>query len=351
MLLPGRHDDSNKYRYGFNGKEKDDELKGEGNSYDYGMRIYDSRIGKFLSRDPLAKSYPYYTPYQYAGNTPIQAIDIDGLEEYFYWNTLKNEVSALQLDLVPIPQNPPDISEFGLYQTPRRAKQVGLAREAERQRKVNEARNEALKEGIREQQRLSNPLWLAFEFSPFGTAASSIRNYSEGEYGWAAFDLALGTLELRSFVNSRSFNNSRFFSGLGRLPIEGFAQKSVEQFGEIVERIYKSRHRPSFRKGVVEKVWKNAQDVNGKVYDPNTFEVLEWDSTKSRAGQWDMGHLPGEEWRKLRQDYIDGNKTWKQVLDEYNDPSKYRPESPSSNRSGEFEGTPRQPAGGITPGL
>ncbi|HWJ29919.1 MAG TPA: hypothetical protein VNS32_25490, partial [Flavisolibacter sp.] len=41
------------YRYGFNGKENDDEVKGEGNQQDYGMRVYDTRLGKFLSVDPL----------------------------------------------------------------------------------------------------------------------------------------------------------------------------------------------------------------------------------------------------------------------------------------------------------
>jgi len=46
------------------------------------MRIYDPRVGRFLSTDPLSKEYPWYTPYQYAGNTPIQAIDLDGAEEF-----------------------------------------------------------------------------------------------------------------------------------------------------------------------------------------------------------------------------------------------------------------------------
>jgi len=42
--------------------------------------MYDSRIGRFLSVDPLTASYPWYTPYQFAGNQPIVAIDLDGLE-------------------------------------------------------------------------------------------------------------------------------------------------------------------------------------------------------------------------------------------------------------------------------
>ena len=80
--MPGRkYSQANTtYRYGFNGKENDNDVKGEGNQQDYGMRIYDPRVGKFLSVDPLTKSYPWYTPYQFAGNMPIANIDLDGLE-------------------------------------------------------------------------------------------------------------------------------------------------------------------------------------------------------------------------------------------------------------------------------
>ena len=70
-----------RYRYGFNGKENDNEAKGSGNQQDYGFRIYDSRLGKFLSVDPLTREYPWYTPYQFAGNKPIRFIDRDGAEE------------------------------------------------------------------------------------------------------------------------------------------------------------------------------------------------------------------------------------------------------------------------------
>ena len=65
----------------FNGKRKDDEVYGSGNLYDYGARMYDSRLGRFLSTDPYFKKFAYYTPYQYAGNKPIECVDLDGLEE------------------------------------------------------------------------------------------------------------------------------------------------------------------------------------------------------------------------------------------------------------------------------
>jgi RHS repeat-associated protein len=72
------------YRYGFNGKENDNEVKGQGNQQDYGMRIYDPRVGRFLSVDPLQKEYPWFTPFQFAGNNPVANIDLDGLENYSY---------------------------------------------------------------------------------------------------------------------------------------------------------------------------------------------------------------------------------------------------------------------------
>ncbi len=80
-MMPGRKFRTGSvYRYGFNGKENDNDVKGEGNQQDYGMRIYDPRLGRFLSEDPLTQSYPELTPYQYASNRPVDGTDLDGLE-------------------------------------------------------------------------------------------------------------------------------------------------------------------------------------------------------------------------------------------------------------------------------
>ncbi len=83
MLVPNKHGTSRHYRFGFNGKEKDDELKGEGNSIDYEARMHDTRVGRFLSIDPLFKSFAWFSPFQFAGNSPISCVDLDGLEMYF----------------------------------------------------------------------------------------------------------------------------------------------------------------------------------------------------------------------------------------------------------------------------
>jgi RHS repeat-associated protein len=66
-----------KKRYRYVGKEKD-EYSG---LYYYGARYYSAWTCRFISTDPLFRDYAFYTPYQYAGNKPIIAIDIDGLED------------------------------------------------------------------------------------------------------------------------------------------------------------------------------------------------------------------------------------------------------------------------------
>ena len=80
MLVPNRHQDSGEYRYGFQGQEKDDELKGEGNSMNYEFRMHDPRIARFFATDPLESKYPFFSPYQFSANTPIMAVELEGLE-------------------------------------------------------------------------------------------------------------------------------------------------------------------------------------------------------------------------------------------------------------------------------
>jgi RHS repeat-associated protein len=80
-LQPGRqYSFNNVYRYGFNGKENDNEIRGIGNQQDYGQRININWIGRFSSVDPIGRQYPELSSYQFAGNNPILNIDLDGLE-------------------------------------------------------------------------------------------------------------------------------------------------------------------------------------------------------------------------------------------------------------------------------
>ncbi len=80
MPMPGRNANSGDYRYGFNGMEKDDNVKGLGNSYTTEFRQYDLRVGRWLSLDPLMAEFPWQSPYVDFDNTPIYFVDIKGLE-------------------------------------------------------------------------------------------------------------------------------------------------------------------------------------------------------------------------------------------------------------------------------
>lgn len=71
------------YRYGFNGMEKDSEIKGEGNSYDFGARLYDNRLGRWLTIDRLKKVRPYSSPFLFGLNSPVMFLDQDGNIDYF----------------------------------------------------------------------------------------------------------------------------------------------------------------------------------------------------------------------------------------------------------------------------
>ena len=100
MLVPNRHAANENYRYGFQGQEKDDELKGgEGNSLNYTFRMHNPRVGRFFTTDPLEDRYPYLTPYQFSSNSPIGTGEIEGLEggeevRFNQWMRSKGGVQA-----------------------------------------------------------------------------------------------------------------------------------------------------------------------------------------------------------------------------------------------------------------
>ena|GEM_PF-2300206 len=68
------------YRYGFQAQEKDDEVKGKGNSVNYTFRMHDPRIGRFFAVDPLTKEYPWNSPYVFSENRVVDGLELEGLE-------------------------------------------------------------------------------------------------------------------------------------------------------------------------------------------------------------------------------------------------------------------------------
>ncbi len=78
MIMPGRDSSTTDYRYGFQGMEQDDDLKGKGNSISTEFRQYDPRVGRWLSVDPKAHLIRNMTPYNSFANNPIAFTDPRG---------------------------------------------------------------------------------------------------------------------------------------------------------------------------------------------------------------------------------------------------------------------------------
>jgi hypothetical protein len=78
----------------FNGQEKNNEIQDESNCMNFKFIISDARLGRFLSVDPIFKDYPWNSPFAFAENDVIRAVDLEGLEKYFI-NQRYNSVGQL----------------------------------------------------------------------------------------------------------------------------------------------------------------------------------------------------------------------------------------------------------------
>ena len=107
MLMPGMYSTgSANYRFGFNGMIRDDDVKekistvppmneGIGNSYSTEFRMYDPRVGRWLSSDPLAQKFPSLSPFIGMGNNPILFTDVRGDSIFSYGDQTSNMVKGL----------------------------------------------------------------------------------------------------------------------------------------------------------------------------------------------------------------------------------------------------------------
>jgi len=80
--MQGRIYNGDSSKFGFTGKEEDDE-----SYYDYfGARYYDAKVGRWGQVDPLQDKEPSKTPYHYTSDNPINKIDPYGLDDIYYKN-------------------------------------------------------------------------------------------------------------------------------------------------------------------------------------------------------------------------------------------------------------------------
>ncbi|MCH2236144.1 MAG: hypothetical protein MK078_18070 [Crocinitomicaceae bacterium] len=93
------------YRYGFQGQEKDNEVyDSDGSSVNYSFRMYNSRVARFLSVDPIAKEFPHNAPYNFSENRVLDGIELEGLEVIHYTSNLPGLTGQGSVDL-GLPEN------------------------------------------------------------------------------------------------------------------------------------------------------------------------------------------------------------------------------------------------------
>jgi len=136
-------------------------------------------------------------------------------------------------------------------------------------------------------------------------------------------------------------NESYFVSKLkvlvhnGKICLKGLTDDAIKK---IRTAMLEKGYRPTFRKGVVDDVWKAAKrNADGDVICPSSDKVLKWVKERSRWDQWQMGHNKNSKWSDTVKEYKDEKITWKELLNKYNDPKSYSPEDPMANMSHLFE--------------
>ena len=83
------------YRFGFQNQELDYEMKGVGNSVNYTFRMHDPRLGRFFTSDPLYKNFPWNSTYAFSENIPINAVELEGKQRYYTFNSAYLSSKAL----------------------------------------------------------------------------------------------------------------------------------------------------------------------------------------------------------------------------------------------------------------
>ena len=98
MTMPGRSYNAHTYRHGFTGHEKESDLS-EG-IYTTEYRLYDARVGRWLSVDPLFEKYVGMSPYNYCAGNPVKLVDPDGrvfTEETEAWAKRMEEYATARI--------------------------------------------------------------------------------------------------------------------------------------------------------------------------------------------------------------------------------------------------------------
>ncbi|RNA61954.1 RHS repeat-associated core domain-containing protein [Chryseobacterium nematophagum] len=293
------------YQYKYNRKELQ-----ENGLYDYGARFYMPDAVRWLSPDPLSEEFSDWTPYNYTFNNPLRFTDPDGNAPE---DTVEDCCGHLKGFVLTMADNVMGTNFRNKYAENSQEYRNGVSNGHGASLVLSAAMAIDGTSSIG-----GGTTGLAISGSASGTGAGAIPGAVGATISGGA--ILKGTIEL---------------AGAGVI-LKNTTDHMKSDNGSNGDKKPYSKHRPSYAKGQVDAVWNNAKQKNGKVYDPNTGEELKWNKSQ-KPRQWDMGHKPGKEYRKLHKDYMDGKIPKTEFLKEYKDPKNYQPESKSANRSGKYE--------------
>ncbi|MDR4892723.1 MULTISPECIES: DUF6443 domain-containing protein [unclassified Chryseobacterium] len=270
------------YRYSSQGQENQMDTKWSS----YRWRNYDAAMGRFFNVDPLSEKYAYQSHYNFSENRVVDNVELEGLEgEDFRFRELMRQKGGVQW----------------------------------RAEKENQEANSAAFMAV---------IKLVTPVEELYTLATG-RDLD----GDPADRTQAGKLLALNLVPQAKVEVKAAASVL-KAEAKAEAKAAAKVEAKVAKKPY-SKSRPSYGKGQVDEVWESAKK-DGKVHDPNTGEELTWDKAiKPRS--WDMGHLPGQEYRTLHEKYMSGKITKEEFLKEYKNPKNYQPESKSANRSHKYE--------------
>ena len=335
-------------------------------------RMYDSSTGRFLSPDnyvQLPENSQSFNRYSYCFNNPLKYIDPDG--QWAFWDDLVAMVSGGLVNLVCNIENLVNplhavcsfavgaaAGEATLYCGPMAGAAIsGVGNSCVNQLFQNGEINfaQVLGDGMISMGCSYLGSQLGSKFSSQidklfkGISSNVIRDAISNATCNSVVGLGLGGAA--SFLDSEtSFLEGAlhgaylgFISGAITGAAQGISENRLESTVRLRENLEGydekpySNSRPSYGKGQVEEVWDNAKGPDGIVRDPHTGEVITWDETKLRNGQWDMGHTEENKYSVFHEKYMKGIMTKDEFLKWYRNPLHYRPELPKNNRSHRFE--------------
>lgn len=147
------------------------------------------------------------------------------------------------------------------------------------------------------------------------------------------------------FSNEKNFEYSKFMDFMIKNDKEAvrFMKKYdvdiLRKWNGELPKYWKSR--ASYKKGQVEKVWENAKtNPKNKFYAKNGVEYIRtsngtvsWDKTQTRNRQWDMGHIPKQQYEPKYQQFVKKEISEKEFIEWYQTTDIYEPQTINYNRS------------------